>query len=79
MQGRLGDCWFVSSLSIVASKDEYITGKAISECTTAPENLIYGVHPVLFQCFDNFGLYVFKFFKSFKPIYVVVDDLFPVD
>ena len=29
VQGRLGDCWFVSALSIVASNDEYIKGKPL--------------------------------------------------
>ena len=27
VQGKLGDCWLVSSLSIIASNDEYIKGK----------------------------------------------------
>ena len=29
--------------------------------------------------FNQFGLYVFKYFKKFQPVYVVCDDLFPVN
>ena len=29
VQGKLGDCWFVSALSIIANNDEYIRGKSI--------------------------------------------------
>lgn len=78
IQGKLGDCWLVSSLSIIASNDEYIKGKSMKECQRNPEELTYGIHPTLFHCFEEYGLYVFKFFKKFKPIYIVVDDLFPI-
>lgn len=40
---------------------------------------IYGVNPYLFKFFTKFGLYVFKYYKKFKPVYVIVDDLFPVE
>jgi hypothetical protein len=33
----------------------------------------------LFHSFVKYGLYVFKFFKKFKPVYVVVDELFPIE
>ena len=29
VQGKLGDCWYVSSLSIIASDDEFIKGKTL--------------------------------------------------
>jgi hypothetical protein len=38
-----------------------------------------GINPFLFKFFIRFGIYVFKYFKDFKPIYVVVDDLFPIE
>ena len=79
VQGKLGDCWLISSMSIIASNDEYIRGKDISYCQRHPEFLTYGIHPQLFHCFAEYGMYVFKFFKNFKPIYVVVDDLFPIE
>lgn len=40
---------------------------------------IYGVNPLLFKFFIKYGIYVFKYFKKFQPIYVIVDDLFPVE
>jgi hypothetical protein len=33
----------------------------------------------MFHIFREYGLYVFKFFKNFKAVYVVVDELFPVE
>ncbi len=39
---------------------------------------IYGVNPYLFKFFAKYGLYVFKYYKKFKPVFVVVDDLFPI-
>ncbi len=42
-----------------------------------PELATYGVNPYLFKFFSQFGMYVFKFFKNFQPVYVVIDDLFP--
>jgi hypothetical protein len=32
----------------------------------------------MFAGFRNYGIYVFKFFKNYKPAYVLVDELFPV-
>lgn len=29
--------------------------------------------------FVDYGIYVFKYFKKFKPVYVLVDQLFPVE
>jgi calpain len=79
VQGRLGDCWYISALSIVANNDNYIKGKKIKDNKSmSSEILTSGIHPPLFHFFTNYGLYVFKFFKKFKPVYVVVDDLFPV-
>lgn len=79
VQGKIGDCWFVSALSIITSNDEYVKGKSIKECKSSPEYLTYGVHPAMFHIFRDWGIYVFKFFKSFQPVYVIVDDLFPIE
>jgi hypothetical protein len=73
VQGKVGDCWYVSALSIIATNDEYIKGKSIDKCEKDPSLLTYGIHPLLFHSFVKYGLYVFKFFKKFKPVYVVVD------
>ena len=32
VQGKLGNCWYVSSLSIIASNQEYLKGRSMSDC-----------------------------------------------
>jgi hypothetical protein len=78
VQGKLGDCWYVSSLSIIANNEEYLKGKPIDQCRKSQELSVYGVNPLLFKLFTKYGLYVFKYYKKFQPVYVVVDDLFPI-
>jgi hypothetical protein len=29
IQGKLGDCWYVSALSIITSNDEFVKGKSL--------------------------------------------------
>ena len=36
-----------------------------------------GVYPPIFHKFKAFGLYVFKIFKNFNWIYVIIDDRVP--
>jgi len=76
VQGLLGNCWYVSALSIITQNDEYIKGKSVEKLRS--DEITSGICPPLFHYFINYGMYVFKFFKKFKPVYVVVDDLFPV-
>ena len=78
VQGNIGDCWYVSSLSIIANREEYIKGYPYDRCKKDQASAIYGVNPYLFKFFTQFGMYIFKFYKKFQPVYVVVDDLFPV-
>ena len=78
MQGKIGDCWYVSSLSIIANNPEYVKGRAYNECLKSQDMSIYGVNPYLFKFFTKYGMYVFKYYKKFKPVFVVVDDLFPI-
>lgn len=37
-----------------------------------------GVYPPIFHKFRAIGLYVIRFFKNFKWIYVIIDDRIPV-
>ena len=78
VQGALGDCWYVSSLSIIARNSQYIKGRSINDCKKRQDDAIFGVSPQIFKCFIKYGIYVFKYYKEFKPVYVLVDDLFPV-
>jgi hypothetical protein len=77
VQGKLGDCWYISALSTITLQDEYIKGKPISRCQKFSD-LTEGIMPPLFRGFVKYGMYVFKFFKKFKPVYVIIDDLLPV-
>ena len=77
VQGKLGDCWYVSALSTITLNDEYIKGKPILRCKKLSD-LNEGIMPLLFRGFAKYGMYVFKFFKKFKPVYVIIDDLLPV-
>jgi hypothetical protein len=80
IQGTIGDCWFISSMSIIAQDDKYLRGQNLKDIPTAnlSRDIASGIHPPIFEGFRKFGIYVFKYFKNYKPIYVVVDDLIPV-
>lgn len=36
VQGNLGDCWYVSALSIITQNDEYIKGKSVDKLKRFP-------------------------------------------
>jgi len=83
VQGALGDCWFVSAMSVIAAKEKYLVGslpqlskdKQLSDEQVAA--LLAGVHPPLFHHLRQFGLYVFRFVKDAQYVYVITDDLLP--
>lgn len=63
-QGQLGDCWFLSALSVVAySKPELLKNLIHENCRTYRED----------------GLYVVRFYKMGYHNIVHVDDKFPVN
>ena len=62
MQGNLGDCWFISAMALIASRDDLfnqITCEGI------------------FKSYESKGLYVLKMYKNCKAHYVIVDDKLP--
>lgn len=87
IQGTLGDCWFISALSVLATRDELLTGgrKGMEydedmiidkEIASLLDN---GVYPPIFHKYRSVGLYVLRFFKNFNWIYVIVDQRIPVN
>ena len=43
------------------------------------QSLSKGVYPPIFHRYSKIGLYVIRFYKNFKWIYVIVDDRVIVD
>ena len=84
MQGALGDCWFISALSVIATKDYLLRGefsKRILDDGKIDEEEIKmmseGIYPPIFHSFASKGIYCFRFFKNFKWRYVLIDDRLP--
>lgn len=84
IQGSLGDCWFISALSVLATKDHLLRGEFNEEILEdgiidEEENLMLstGVYPPIFHCFRIKNIFCFKFFKDFKWRYVIIDDRLP--
>jgi len=87
IQGNLGDCWFISALSVLAERDELLRGgrrgmeydQSMIVDKEIASILSKGVYPPIFHKFRSIGLYVLRFFKNFQWIYVIVDERIPVD
>jgi hypothetical protein len=62
-QGGLGDCWFLSAMSVVAF--------------TRPDLLKKLFHPKSIEYSDK-GIYVIRFFKGGRNRITYIDDFFPV-
>ena len=83
IQGNIGNCWFLSALSIMATKDYLLRGefnKNILEDGKIDEEEIKmmseGVYPPIFHSFSQKGIYCFRFFKNLKWRYVIIDKRF---
>lgn len=87
LQGNLGDCWLISAMSVLATRDELLTGGR--QGMEYDNNMIVdkeiasilskGVYPPIFHKFRKIGLYVIRIFKNFTWIYVIVDERIPVN
>ena len=84
IQGALGNCWFISALAVIASKDYLLRGEfneTILDDGVIDEEevkmLSCGVYPPIFHHFRSKGIYCFKFYKNYKWRYVIIDDRLP--
>jgi len=84
MQGAIGDCWFISALAVLATKDHLLKGQydekiLDDQIIDSDENIMLstGTFPPLFHCFRRKGLFCFRFFKDFAWRYVLIDDRLP--
>ena len=73
IQGCLGDCWTVSALSFLATKDYLLRGVfrediLADKLIDSEENTMIsiGVYPPIFHSFRKKWIFCFRFFKNFK-------------
>lgn len=86
VQGTLGDCWLISAMSVLATRDELLIGgrrgmELDPDMLVGPEIadlLSKGVYPPIFHRYRDIGLFVIRIFKDMQWIYVLVDDRIPV-
>ena len=84
MQGALGDCWFISALSVLATKDHLLRGEFNSLILNdgdidQQENVMLssGIYPPIFHKFRKKNIFCFRFYKDFEFRYVIIDDQLP--
>ena len=87
VQGQLGDCWLISAMSVLVTRDELLVGgrrgmeydKNMIIDKEIASLMSKGVYPPIFHRFRSKGLYVIRIYKNFKWIYVIIDERIPVD
>lgn len=63
-QGRLGNCWFLSSISALAQKTKFIKRVLMPQYNNQPEAMAAGI-------------YRFRFYRMGEWMDVIIDDLLP--
>lgn len=85
IQGALGDSWFISALSILASSNEFLLKGEFNEKMLLNEKIpnedmqliSSGIYPPIFYPFRKKGIFCFRFYKDLKWRYVIIDDRLP--
>lgn len=87
IQGNIGDCWLISAMSVLVTRDELLIGgrtgmeyndKMIVDKEIA-SLLSKGVYPPIFHKYRSRGIYVIRIFKNFQWIYIIIDERVPID
>ena len=86
IQGKLSNCWFISALSVIATKDYLLRGEfnenILNDGKIDEEEIKMmseGIYPPIFHTFSIKGIYCFRFFKNLKWRYVIIDDRLPCE
>ena len=82
IQGKLGDCWLISAMSVLVTRDELLVGGRRG-MEYDPDMIVdkeiaallsNGVYPPIFHRYRSRGLFVLRIFKNFTWIYVLIDE-----
>ena len=71
-------------MSVLATEDHLIRG-SFDPAKNYDDNIdnkeamgmTTGVYPPMFHYLRKYGMYVFRFFKNFRWVYVIIDDKLP--
>ena len=74
-QGKIGDCYFISAISVAANKKEKIVDSNGIEKLTENRVMQAMIQPAEY---NPYGIYMVTLYKGGKEIPVIVDDLLPV-
>lgn len=67
VQGKLGDCWFIGALAVLATRRDLL------------RRVFWGSKdPALKKQQEQYGFRVCRFFKDYEWYYVIIDDKLPV-
>ena len=86
VQGNIGDCWLISAMSVLVTRDELLVGGR-SGLEPDPDMIVdkeiasifsKGVYAPIFHRYRKRGMYVIRLFKNFEWIYVIIDERLPV-